>query len=497
MCPGIHVHIDTNGSESEAIRYAFSILLATVDAPIVFHRAKPFLLSSDAVLITYTRFRVEPVHAKHLVICSTERLWDHYGKTASLPSVPLLRLTLRSLGVDPNPRVQDPLILPYVAPNGPTFRKERRVGQPISEVSIVTGADLVASTFFWITRYEESLIGERDEFGRVPQTRLLAIRESFAQRPLVDEYCEIFRMWLEMLGLRERFFTGSEFRVAVTHDVDSGIGLSGVWQHGDNGLRTLYREIVRQRRPRSALLGAWQWMLRAFGIPDEATLFRDIVRLDAESGFSSFFFLMANGTHSLDATYDIESDAARAVIKTIQNAGGGIGLHVGLDAHATRGQLRSEWERLQRATPQARPVARSHYLAFFTPGTWRQLLDAGFMVDSTLGFSRHMGFRSSTCRAFRPFDVERFEVLPLWELPMTIMDVNLFHERGSDADRVSAVANLAARVRTYGGCLVLNWHNVSFFGHYREVYRAILAGLRGAKDIRPDGLSTPTGAVIW
>jgi hypothetical protein len=119
------------------------------------------------------------------------------------------------------------------------------------------------------------------------------------------------------------------------------------------------------------------------------------------------------------------------------------------------------------------------------------------MVDSTLGFSRHMGFRSSTCRAFRPFDVERFEVLPLWELPMTIMDVNLFHERGSDADRVSAVANLAARVRTYGGCLVLNWHNVSFFGHYREVYRAILAGLRGAKDVRPDGLSTPTGAVIW
>jgi len=495
MSAAIHVHIDFDGPESEAIRYAFLVLLGGLVAPVVFHKVKPLSVSSDAMLITYTQSPIGSVQGKHLVIYATHRLWNHYGTAASLPSSPLPRVPLGSLGVQPNARLQDPLILAYVGEMGPLHTADRRVGHSASDVSVVTGADVVASTFFWMTRYEESLISERDEFGRVPQERLLAIGESFTQRPLVDEYCELVRIWLKMLGSEPIRIT-SQFRVAVTHDVDSGIDVNGVWRHANQGLRTLYRELVRQRRPGTGFLGVGQWMLRALRITNEATLFRDIVRLDAEFGFVAFFFLMANGTHERDASYDIQSDAAGAVIRAIQEAGGGIGLHVGLNAHEIPNQLRSEWERLY-SVCQARPVARSHYLAFFAPATWRQLVNLGFTVDSTLGFSRHTGFRAGTCRAFRPFDLDRLQVLPLWELPMTVMDVNLFNERASNADRVATVENLAACVRAHEGCLVLNWHNVNFFGHYLDVYRSILCGLRGAQAVSPDNLGAPDAAVIW
>src|SRR5262249_46608902 len=150
----------------------------------------------------------------------------------------------------------------------------------------------------------ESLIPERDEFGRVPQASLRAVQEGITDRPLVDEYAELLMTWLEMLGAGAAS-KRPPFRVLLTHDVDSGIDVKGFRENAENGLRTLYREAIRARRPWTGLAGLAHWTLRALRLRDEASVFRDIVSLDAEFGFPSFFFLMANGTHTSDATYDI------------------------------------------------------------------------------------------------------------------------------------------------------------------------------------------------
>ena len=79
MSAAIHVHIDFDGPESEAIRYAFLVLLGGLVAPVVFHKVKPLSVSSDAMLITYTQSPIGSVQGKHLVIYATHRLWNHYG----------------------------------------------------------------------------------------------------------------------------------------------------------------------------------------------------------------------------------------------------------------------------------------------------------------------------------------------------------------------------------------------------------------------------------
>jgi len=219
------------------------------------------------------------------------------------------------------------------------------------------------------------------------------------------------------------------------------------------------------------------------------------VRLDAEYGFPSFFFFMANGTHPDDAPYDILGDASRDVIEAIRDTGGSIGLHVGLDAHKAPDQFRSEWERLRKAVPDAWPASRCHFLMFFPPDTWRQLVDLGIRVDSTLGFSHAAGFRSGTSRAFRPFDVLRRETLPIWELPMIVMDVNLFHDPAA-AVGIPALRELVARVRAHAGCFVVNWHNVSYIGRFRSVYRSILEDLRDAHPMRLDELPSEGDSIV-
>jgi hypothetical protein len=490
----IHVHIDIGDLIYEAARYAFRVLLAKVGSPVHYHRTQPTALSADDVLITYSRSRIQPSRNKHLVIAASTRLWDHYGSQSSLPPTPLQRIPLSVLGVSDSPRLQDPCILPYMSDSvAPGLRVES--GASDSAGALVTGADLVASTFLWITRYEESLMRERDEVGRVPQDRLRVVQEGLCRRPLVDEYAEVLAIWLRMLGVS--MTEGPRFRVFLTHDVDWGIGVKGAWAHADNALRTFYRETVRQNRIKTGLIGLSQWTRRGLGLLDEAQQFRDIVKVDAALGFPSFFFLMANGTNVRDARYDIGSPAVRAVIDAIHEAGGRTGLHLGLDAHGNPTQFRREWDSLRRADPAALPVARSHFLAFFAPATWRELTNLGFIADSTMGFSDHIGFRCGTSRAFRPFDIERREVFPLWELPMAVMDVNLFRARASDADRIAAVSDLAACVKAHRGCLVINWHNVYCFGHYQDVYRSILGSLRGAQGLSPDRIAVDENAVIW
>jgi hypothetical protein len=493
----IHVHVDLDDPLYKAATYAFRVLLATVQAPLMFHRERPSFLPREVTLVTYSRSRVEPFHGKHLVIGASRDFWDHYGTEASVPRSPLARFPLAALRVQPNARLKEPFVLPYTSQVVPPTA-EFSGDATRTRASIVTGVDVVASALFWITAYEETLIRERDEVGRIPQRRLTLLRERLMTRALVDEYCELVVRWLDMLGTPATS-KAAPFRAALTHDVDSGIGVRGLRQHVDHGIRTLFREIIRQRRPWTGLLGAGQWTLRGLGLLRETTMFRDIVALDAEFGFRSFFFLMANGTHPRDATYDVGSPAVRRVIAAIREAGADIGLHVGLNAHGAPDRLRSEWEALRRADPEARPVARSHYLAFFPPVTWRHLSALGFTADSTMGFSRHIGFRCGTCRAFKPYDVERHEILPIWELPMSVMDIDLFlgQPGESDAARIAAVAELSATVRAHGGCMVVNWHNIHYVGHYREVYRAILAGLRGAQSVSPDEIPVNDGAMVW
>ena len=492
--PEIHVSIEI--APYEAAVYALRVLLADLDARVVFHRSAADL-PDGALRIRYGVGPLRPGRGPELLLHACSRFWENYGRESSLPALPLTRVPLGDLGFPPTDRVGSPMPLPYVSEQAPPSAQFLRSESGAGRASLSTGADLVASAFFWITRYQESLIRERDEEGRIPQTQLLELREDLTERALVDEYAAVLGAWIGKLD-SSAVARSRDFRIFLTHDVDTGIGVRGLWKNAENAARTMYREVVRSRRPATGLHGAAEWTLRGIGVREEPAVFRDIAAVDRGLGFPSFFFLMANGSHPKDATYDILGPDARRVIGAIRECGGAIGLHIGLNAHRSLDQFRSEWDRLREAAgSDVWPACRSHFLSFFPPTTWRQLVELGFRVDSTLGYSDHVGFRGGTCRGFRPFDVERLEVLPMWELPMTVMDVNLFREIRADGERVAQIRGVARRVRAHGGCLVVNWHNVSFHGHYRRVYREALRDLSEARAVRLDDVPVGEDAVVW
>jgi hypothetical protein len=43
----------------------------------------------------------------------------------------------------------------------------------------------------------------------------------------------------------------------------------------------------------------------------------------------------------------------------------------------------------------------------------------------------------------------------------------------------------------------VNWHNVSFLGHYRHVYREALGDLAEARAVRLDDIPEGEDSVVW
>ena len=65
--------------------------------------------------------------------------------------------------------------------------------------TLLIHADLIASTYFLLTRYEEIVRRtERDDHGRFPGKLSLPFRAGFIERPIVEEYGVLVRQWLRM-----------------------------------------------------------------------------------------------------------------------------------------------------------------------------------------------------------------------------------------------------------------------------------------------------------
>ena len=91
----------------------------------------------------------------------------------------------------------------------------------------VVHADIIASTYFLISRYEEMVRrGLRDEHGRFPGKESLPYRAGFLHRPIVDEYRMLLHRWLRQSRLRVPEVKKQIRKIYLTHDVDSPTLLS-------------------------------------------------------------------------------------------------------------------------------------------------------------------------------------------------------------------------------------------------------------------------------
>lgn len=380
-------------------------------------------------------------------------------------------------------RASSPVEATTVAPRLPVL-----YGQPLPDGSFCSvepelirlGIDILGSSFFMLSRYEEALGGARDEHLRFPAAASLAGRAGFLDRPIVNEYLEVLWWAMQRLwpGLRRK---GRQGRFLLSHDVDHPLCTAGM------GLLRVGRSVAGDLLRRSDPVLAGRRILsyaqtRRTPEPDLCNNFAAIMDESESRGVVSAFNFIADKTDdTYDAEYAIEDPFIRRLLRQVHQRGHEIGLHPSYNSYDRPAQIRREFERLRRCAEeegiqQGAWGGRQHYLRWANPVTWRGWEEAGLQYDSTLGFADQPGFRAGVCYEYPVFDLHERRPFRLRERPLVVMEVTLFeYLEASAAESLARIVELQGRCALFDGDFTLLWHNSRLLQNWEmALYRQVL-----------------------
>lgn len=86
--------------------------------------------------------------------------------------------------------------------------------------TLVVHADLVASAYFMLTRYEELFTVKHDCHNRFCGKDSVGGTNKFLDRPIVDEYGQLLRQWIRDAGIEINNPPEEFNNIFLTHDAD-------------------------------------------------------------------------------------------------------------------------------------------------------------------------------------------------------------------------------------------------------------------------------------
>ncbi len=445
-----------NRPYADAITYAARLLLDALDLQV---DCRPYdgvpetrsSIADDAdLVVSYGRQPPEGVRGRHLHIVEGGLFGPAFLCPCSLPTGP--------------PTIFGGVPIVFAADGQPVVREGDR---------LTTGLDLIASSLFLASRYEEFLRPERDEYDRFETRSAYAYRHGFGDRPVVEAYVALLRDWLRELGLpvaRRRMIPEHEFAVCLTHDLDQ---LTRGW------LEAGFHELKQVRRPlRSALNIARLAYDKARG-RDPYWNFDAMLGMEERRAVRSCLYFLPQTGHPMDARYDWHQERFGPLFRRLRDEGWEIGLHGSYDSARDERMLALQRRGLEEISQGPVYGVRQHYLRFLVQDGWRRQQEAGFLYDSTLGYADDAGFRGGLARPFQPFDLIARRKLDLWEVPLVIMDQTFRTYLKLPVEKVwERMAPVLEQVKAHRGAAAVLWHNTFFAGYkfagFERVYDRML-----------------------
>jgi len=337
---------------------------------------------------------------------------------------------------------------------------------------IFVDADIIASSFFLLARYEEWLCGDVfDQHLRFEGKKSLQYRANFLHRPLVDEYAALLRKWLKITGLEVNEPKQEIKKIYLTHDVD----ILAFYRH----FRGVIGGLLRNFRNTKKIIASLSDIKN-----DPAYTFDFLVEQDSKvkNAEKIYFVKAAKRAKNFDyPQYNLRGSGFQIFSKYIQKNGCKNGLHSSYNSFFNQNDIKNEQNRLSNAISETVTSHRTHFLRILPPNQPEFYVQAGITDDFTLGFADVAGFRLGTCRPVRWINPQTLDIEDITLHPMLIMDGTLSDQHYMNLDIETAFEtskSLINQVKKHNGELVLLWHNTSVIpntnGYQRELYEKII-----------------------
>lgn len=288
-------------------------------------------------------------------------------------------------------------------------------------------------------------------------------RHGLHDLPWIDRTAQFFETLLDLKpgadGPAEtlaRWPGGARWAVALSHDVD----MLFKWR-----LRSAVRLLLET--PLHALSFRFRKLARLWGEllatvrggRDPWFLVDELMDLEESRGLHSTLLFLAESHDHQTFRYRLGRPTVTALLKRVLERGFELGLHAGWHSLGDRDRLLDEKRLLESLAGRPMELVRQHWLRFDRETTWVDQELAEFRVDATLGFNDRPGFRAGTSLPFFPWCLKDRRARALLEVPLGLMDSQLYDEQGlSEADARARTGALLEKLRRSRGLLSVNWH---------------------------------------
>ena len=313
--------------------------------------------------------------------------------------------------------------------------------------------DIFAACFYLLSRYEEYLPHDKDEFGRFAHTSSLAYKENFLQTPLINIWLHDFKK-----SLKEKFpvliFHHGYFKFLPTYDIDIAYSyLHKGWKRNVGGFfRSLLKGNWSEIKERMLVLGGKK------KDPYDAYEWLDSLHLYCRTR-AYYFFLLAKDVKNYDKNISPSSEALRNLIR--YHAGGyTVGIHPSWQSGDNNELLTEEVQTLEEIIEKKVAYSRQHYIRLTMPETYRHLIEVGVEKDFSMGYGTINGFRASFAGSFPWYDLKNEFKTNLQLFPFCFMDANSFYEQKLNAGQaLHELMTYYHSVKKVNGLMVTIWHN--------------------------------------
>ncbi|WP_297676952.1 hypothetical protein [uncultured Bacteroides sp.] len=335
-------------------------------------------------------------------------------------------------------------------------------------------ADLFASAYFMLSRWEEYCIDEKDSYGTCDERQLLSVRYSFFRRPVVNEYIELIRALFSLLGFPVEGVDRKP-QIYFTYDVDD-LFFTGIrkWKHV---VRALGGDLIR-RKNLNLFFQRLCFYVCTLG-KDLYVPFNDLLHLNSKA--YTLFFFKAQVIGELGATYDSSDKRLKPLFAKIRQAGGHIGLHSSEIAYNDKKQLDKEIGRMNEKLEPNAVVENRNHLLLYDINLLDYLSEKGIYLDSSFGFHYRNGFRCGICQRFPMFNYLSRRSMKVYQLPFSIKDNGSFYLDKSVASMRNDILSMLHVIEHYRGDVISLWHtnklNTFEMRQYRKVFIRIFAKL--------------------
>lgn len=348
--------------------------------------------------------------------------------------------------------------------------------------TLVIHADLVASTYFLISRYEEMVRRNvRDAHKRFPGKESIPYKAGFIDKPIIEEWGSILRKLLREQGIEIAEPPQKISKVYLTHDVDR----MGHYRNVRGLLGGLLRGLKRPSEGNQAFRSFFgsitldPWYTFPYMYKLDMGLQRKAGTDNCE--VITFFRTGISSRKEDKPVVNIHHPDHKTLIKYTRRKGITFGLHTSYEAGCTPSLIPDEKKKLEKVTNQVCNYNRNHYLNNREPEDFEWLLKSDITGDFSMGYADMAGFRLGTCRSVHWINPATRELTNLILHPLTIMDVSLSDKRYmymNAHDAYNYCSHLISTIEKFNGELSLLWHNDSCekkpSGYHRHLYRDLL-----------------------